>query len=569
MAFTPGPADPAPRSHRRARRRSPTGRVGGRGALIAVTAVAALLAGCASSANTASSAASSGATPSTLTIVTPDTGVVWAMDNGFGGYEAAKNLQATLLRKPFVDSAQGRGVQQQDVYTYGPYLAKSYDVSADGLTYTFHLADAVSAAGNKLTAQDVLWSFQRKFATPTSVLPGVMAPSVTDPDSQFKVIDDKTLSITIPNAGLGTTFLALMADLCGVVYDSTLLKQHVTADDPYAVKWSAENPNYGFGPYRVDSYTPGVSAVLKARSDFVLGTPKIATINIRIVPDAGTRANAVKNGDADIAEWVTPADSATLAADPNVIAPQVDNPNSYLMMPLVTNKPPFDNQQVRQAMAYATPYDQIVQNVYRGLAKRQGPGFLLRNAPGYSDAGFPDYTYDPAKAKELLAQAGFPDGVQFTVAVSAAEPDAKEAAIQIQTAAKAAGFTMTIDEQPASQFAQQRVDHSSQAFILRDYAITLTPPYELLVYTAPGSTNNFADWEYQPFYDALAAGNALPDALSDEAGQAWNAAEKIYLDQAPITFIAQVQPNVLVADKVGGYAWTSDQWIDYSNLYFK
>ena len=110
MAFTPVPADPAPRSHRRARRRSPTGRVGGRGALIAVTAVAALLAGCASSANTASSAASSGATPSTLTIVTPDTGVVWAMDNGFGGYEAAKNLQATLLRKPFVDSAQGRGV---------------------------------------------------------------------------------------------------------------------------------------------------------------------------------------------------------------------------------------------------------------------------------------------------------------------------------------------------------------------------------------------------------------------------------------------------------------------------
>ena len=535
------------------------------------TAAVLLLAACSTSANTAATTAASGtaSTPTALTIVTPDTSIVWSIDNGFGGYEQGKNVQATMLRKPFVDSEQGRGVQQQDVYTYEPYLASGYEVSADGLTYTFTLSDAKSQAGNELTADDVLWSYERKFNTATSVIPGVMAPSLTDPTTQIVKIDDKTVSFTLPNAGLGTTFLALMSDLCGQIYDSKLLKEHVTAEDPYAVKWSAENPNFGFGPYEVTSYQPGASVVMTARDDFVLGKPKVDTINIRIVPDAGTRANAVKNGDADLAEAVTPADSSALAADPAVIAPEVDNPNTFLMMPLVTNKAPFDNVAVRQAMAYATPYDPIVQDVYRGLAKRQGSGFLLKDAPGYSDAGFPDYTYDPEKAKQMLADAGFPNGVEFTLAVSSAEPDAREAAIQIQTAAKAAGFTITLDEQSASEFADQRTSHTSQAFILRDYAITLTPPYELLVYTAPGSTNNFADWEYQPFYDALAAGNALPDALSDEAGKAWNAAEKIYLDQAPITFIAQVQPNVLVSSKVGGYAWTSDQWIDYSNLYFQ
>ena len=528
-------------------------------------AVVLFVASCSSSSN---NQGSSGDSSDTLTLVTPDTGITWSLDNGFGGYEQANNLHATLVKKPYVDSPQGKGVLQQDVYKYEPYLADGYTVSDDGLTYTFTLKDAKSVAGNTLSADDVIWSFERKFATPTSVVPGVMAPSITDPASQIKKIDDRTVSFTLPSAGLGTTFLALMSDLCGQIFDSTLLKEHVSADDPYAVKWSADNPNYGFGPYEVTDYQPGTSVVLSARDDFVGKAPAIKTINIRIVADPGTRSNAVKNGDADFAEGVTPADSSSLASDPNVTVPEVDNPNTFLMMPLVTNKAPFDNPLVRQAMAYATPYDQIVENVYRGLAKRNGPGFLLTDAPNYDGSGFPPYAYDPDKAKALLAQAGKSGGVDFSLAVSAADPDTMEAAIQIQTAAKAGGFNITLDEMPASEFSEQRSNHTSQAFILRDYAITLTPPYELLVYTAPESSNNFADWEYKPFYDALAAGNALPDALSPEAAKAWNAAEKIYLEQSPIVFITQVQPSALLSSKVGGYAWRSDNWVDYSNFYF-
>jgi peptide/nickel transport system substrate-binding protein len=518
-------------------------------------------AGCATSANSGTNGGGS----DTLTIVMPDTSITWSLDNGFGGYEPGNNINATLIRKPYVPSSQA-GTFQQDVYKYEPYLADGYTVSDDKLTYTFKLRPAKSAAGNTLSADDVLWSFERKFNTPTALAPGLMAPSITDPAKQIKKIDDQTVSFTIPQAGLGATFLALMADLFGQIYDSKLLKQHVTPDDPYAVKWSAQNPNYGFGPYTVTNYQPGVSVVLSARQDFVLGPPPIKTINLRIVADAGTRANAVKNGDAQLAESVTPADTDALKSNSAVTVPKVDNPNTYIMLPLVTNKAPFDNVQVRRAMAYATPYQQIIDNVYRGNAVRNGSGFLLRNAPGYDGSGFPDYTYDPAKAKQILAAAGFPNGIAFHLAVSAADPDTVSAATQIQTAAKAAGFDITIDQMPAAQFAEQRSNHTSQAFILRDYAITLSPPYELMVYTAKGSSNNFGDWEYQPFYDAVNAGNALPDALSTQAGKAWNAAERIYLDQSPIVFIAQVQPSVTYSAKVKGFAWRSDNWIDYSHL---
>lgn len=530
----------------------------------ALTVATIAVAGCSSSNNNAGA----GDGGETLTIVTPDTGISWALDNAFGGLEAANNLQATLLRKPYVDSSQ-EGAQQQDTYTYDPYLASGYTVSDDGLTYTFTLTEAKSAAGNTLSADDVVWSFERKWATPTSQSPSIMAPSITDPASQIVKIDDRTVSFTLPQAGLGTTFLALMSDLLSQIYDSTLLKEHASADDPYAVAWSAQNPNHGFGPYEVSEYEPGVRVVMKAREDWIGGDIPIETVNIRIVADAGTRANAVKNGDAQLAESVTPADSDALASDPNVFVPKVDNPNMYLMMPLVTNKAPFDNPLVRKAMAYATPYQPIVDDVYRGLATRNGSGFLLQDAPGYTNEGQIEYSYDPTRAKQLLTEAGFPDGVSFSLAVNAADPDTREAAIQIQTAAREAGFDVRIDQMPGAQFSQQRSEHTSQAFILRDYAITLTPPYELTVYTAPDSSNNFADWEYPPFYEALAAGNALPDALSDEAGAMWNEAEKIYVDQSPIVFIAQVQPSVVLSSDIAGFAQRSDNWIDYANLSYK
>jgi peptide/nickel transport system substrate-binding protein len=527
-----------------------------------VAAATMVVSACGGSANSTSATATKS---DTLTVVTPDTAIAWALDNGFGGLEAANNLHATLLRKPYVKSSKGDSYQQ-DVYKFEPYLAKSYTVSKDGLVYTFTLADAVSAAGNHLTSDDVIWSYKRKFDTPTSVSPAVMSPEITDVDKQFKKIDQHTFSITLANSGYGITLLALISDLTAQIYDSTLLKQHVTASDPYAVKWSAENPNYGFGPYMVKSYQPGVQVLLTANPNYSFGAPKIKNVLIKIVPDAGTRANAVKTGDAGLAEGLNPSDLVALKTGTGTKIGEVDNPNAYMMIPLLTNKAPFNNEKVREAFAWAVPYQQIIDNVYHGLAVRQGSSFLLRTAPGYDGAGFTPFAYDTAKAKALLTGAGLPNGVSFTLTVSAAEPDMREAAVQIQTFAKKAGFNITINQVPAAAFGQGRTDKTFQAFILRDYAITMTPPYQLLVYTAKGGGNNLADWRNTSFYAAYDKGNAQPDALSPTAGKLWNAAEQIFINTAPIVFIAQIQPSVAMRSTVDGYAWRSDNWVDYSNL---
>lgn len=532
--------------------------------IVAVTAAAAILAGCAGS---AASSPGGNSSSDTLTVVTPDTDVVWALDNGFGGLEAEANTQATLLRKPYEKSATGNALQQ-NVYKFEPYLASGYTISNHGLTYTFHLRDAVSAAGNHLTAEDVLWSYERKFHTSTSVSPGVSAPEITDPGKQFKIINTHTISITITQAGYGVTLLALLSDLTSQIYDATLLKKHVTKSDPYAVKWSATHPNYGFGPYGVKNYQSGVSVLLTANPHWILGAPKIKNILMKIIPDAGTRANAVKGGEADLAEDVQPSDLVTLAKGAGTKIATVDDPNAFMEMPLLANKAPFDNTAVRQAMGWAVPYQEIIQNVYKGLAVRKGPGFLLTNTPGYDGSGLTPFAYNPAKAKRMLAAAGYPHGVSFTLDVSTAEPDMEQAAVQIQTYAKRAGFNITIDQVPAAAFATGRTNKTFQAFLLRDYAITLTPGYELLVYTAPDGGNNLAAWYNKSFYASLAKANAATNPLSAQAGKLWNAAERIYINDAPILFIAQIQPDVAMRSDVDGFAWRSDNWIDFSNLYF-
>jgi peptide/nickel transport system substrate-binding protein len=503
----------------------------------------------------------------TLTIVTPDTGITFAEDaDPGGGLEIAANLQASLLQYPYIQGSTG--TLEQDVNKVVPYLASGYTVSADGLVYTFKLRDAISAAGDHLTSEDVIWSWERHFATALGAIKGSAAPVIVDPATQINAINAHTVSFTIAEKQYGSVLLALMTGTLSQIYDATLLKKHVTKADPWAVEWSANNPNYGFGPYEVTSYVAGVQADLTANPHFVLGPPKIKHVVVKIVPDAGTRANLVRTGEAQLAENLVPADLASLESGSGTKTGKVDNPNSYLMIPLVVNKAPFNNPAVRRAFAYAVPYRQIVNDVYYRLAFRNGPSFLSKTAPGYDGSGFTDFKYNPAMAKKLLAKTGFANGVSFTLDVSAAQPDQEQAAIQIQTFAKAAGFNVTIEQLPAAEFGTGFSAHTFQAYLINTKANIVQPGYELGFATSPTGGYNLADWMDPTFYAALATANGYPNPLSKAGGKLFNAAQRILVNSAPIIFVAQMQPTVGISSKLYGFAWTTDSRVNYDNLSF-
>ena len=527
-------------------------------AAIAIAGVL-LLGACSSGSSTASSS-------STFVEVTAAQPQSFSYETSATGYEAAEffmNTGATLIRNKYVSGSGGQSAHE-DYNGFTGVLAKSYDVSSDGLTYTFHLDTAArSNYGNKLTADDVIWTMQRKFAVSTSIVPFISAPFITSA-TQFKKVDDSTVTLTVAKASYGYTALSLLANVGYNIYDASVLKKHTTSSDPWAVKWSGTNANFGFGAYKLTSYTPGQQMVYDANPYYPLGEPKVKRIVQREVADAGQRSNLVKSGDAQIATQLRPADQISLQ---KAKAAQIfDVPtNAYVYMPLLTSKGTFKDVNVRRALAAAIPYDTINKNVYHGRATSNST-ILSDKDPGFDGSGLTANTTDIAKAKSILKAAGYTSPVKFTLTVNNSVPDLMEAAVQIQTSVKAAGFDVTIDAVNSAAFQAGLAAKTFEASIQRDYAVVQSPPYVLSLFYTPKSVINWPDFTNQQLISDIAAGNAAGDPTGAAAGKEWNAAQKVLQDQMPTIYINYVQPLNAFATNVKGYVFRSDNVIDYSQL---
>jgi len=542
-----------------------TTRRGIRTAFAAIAATAALvLSGCAAG---GTDSADDSEEMSSIVVAAAGIPTTWAHDSGAfatSKYDYLTLSQGFLVKNPYIPSDDGV-TMLQDVSSFEGDLAESYEVSDDGLVYTFHLReDAVSAAGNPLTADDVLWTYERKFATPTSSVQFVNRPILTDPATQIQKVDDHTVTFTIEEAGYGFTLLSLLANSTGGIFDSVLLQEHATDDDPYAVTWSDTNwdSNYGFGPYMVESVSGDTEFVMVANPNWWGGTPAIERITFRAIADPATRASALATGEVQAAMALRASESVDLVDNPDVAVPSGSWSNGLLMAPLMTDKAPFDDELVRQAFAYAVPYEQIVDTVYVGRATVDH-GILDKTLPGYTDEGLPEYSYDPEEALALLEEAGL-DEVAFTLTYASGTPDVADAAIQIQSAAADAGFDITLEELPIAAFSSGRAESEYQAVLQRDGAIVQAPSYEISLFTGEGATTNYARWENPEFYAAVDAAIEAGEPTTDEAGQAWAEAESILLTEAPYVFIARPMANWAVAAELAGAQYRTDSTIDWS-----
>lgn len=514
----------------------------------------------------------SGGPRDTIVVVTPDQASNLVRDFGFtagsDNQEVTNSLHAQLIRKPYVEE-EGANVLVQDLYDFEPFLAEDYDVSEDGLTYTFYLREGVlSQQGNELDADDVIWSFKRKFETEGSGMPGFYAPMLYDIDEQIQKIDDYTVSFTVDRAGHGFTLLGNLAENIGSIYDSEYLQEHATPDDPYAVAWGVEDimrSNVGFGAYMIESFTPDQEIVMVANPNYVEGELDIQRIVRRVVPDAATRANMLVSGDADIAMDLRPADQAGFEDNPDVFTP-VASSNLYQSLTLNTQLAPFDQLEVRQALAHAIPYDDIVDDIYQGRAYFY-PHLLDDQAPHYDGSMLPEYSYDPERAAQLLEDAGHSDGVSFTLTVPNATPALQDSAVLIAAAAAEAGFDISISEVPSAQVFTEGLEGRLQASMNLGSAVTMSPPYQLTLLTQPGGGSNTSFWSGPSFDDFQAVMDAAQDAgdvLGPEAAAGWSEAEAMFIENAGVIFMARVMAPYSFRSDVEGYAQRTDRRIDYA-----
>ena len=296
-----------------------------------------------------------------------------------------------------------------------PCLAEKWEVSPNGLTYTFHLRPNVKFQdGSRVTASDVLYSMRRcldpKLGSAVALnylgdIKGAkeLNAGTTTELAGVKVVNPQTVAITI------TKPKAYWIDT--LTYPTAYVVSQAEAKPGVALTADDDIKGAGTGAFKLASYVPDSKAALTANAAYWEGAPKLAGIERPVIIDAGTRHDEYVRGDLDMLQFESPGDLDNDAKDP-ALQDQVKlfkRASTYYIGLNQKAFPAFADVRVRQALAYATDKKKIVQVVFAGK-RDTAQDILAEGIPGF-DPKFQGLPYDPAKAKALLAAAGHANGV--------------------------------------------------------------------------------------------------------------------------------------------------------------
>ena len=324
------------------------------------------------------------------------------------GYEVSWNCYDRLISHE-MKSGPG-GVPYYDRDKFKGELAE--DMNIGDMSVTFKLKkNAKFHDGTPVTAKDVKWSLDRAVSVGGFPTFQMSAGSLTKPE-QFVVVDDNTVRVDFAKKDRLT--IPDLAVIVPCVVNSELVKKNASEKDPWGLEYTKQQ-TAGSGAYKVTKWTAGTEVVMERNDDWVGGPlPKIKRVIWRMVPQAGNRRALLERGDADISYELPFKDFQEMKANGklNVVSLPFSNGIQYIGMNVT--KPPFDNPKVRQAMAYAMPYQKIMDAVLFGLAN---PMFGAA-ADKATEVAWPQptkYVTDMAKAKALLTEAGYADGFETTI----------------------------------------------------------------------------------------------------------------------------------------------------------
>ena len=322
-----------------------------------------------------------------------------------------------------------------------PALAKSWDISPDGKTLTFHLRDNVTFhSGNPLTAEDVVWSMRRLLhlnLAQASVWKSY-GFSKKNIDQQIKALDDYTVQLTLPKANdpqLVIYSLGALGNL-GVLDRKTVLSHEVNSD--WGDRWLTTN-EAGSGPFMLETWQAKDVLRMQRNPNYWREEPKMNRVVLRHFQESQTLRLMVEKGDLDIASNMAVADINALRKDPQLTVEAVQKGTVYYVA-MSMKEAHFANPKVREAVRYLIDY--------QGINKALMPGYgVLHQRP--IKAGMPSTLPDPGykldipRAKKLLAEAGYPDGFDTTLRVLADQPFLN-IAIAVQSTLMQAGINAKI-----------------------------------------------------------------------------------------------------------------------------
>ena len=456
----------------------------------------------------------------------------------------------------------GRVVYDRDKLE--PELAESWQMAPDGNSVTFKLRkNAKFHDGTRVTAKGVKWSFDRAVTVGGFPTFQMAAGSLEKPE-QFEVVDEHTFRVKfIRRDKLSMPDLAVPVPS---IFNSELVKKNATPQDPWGLLWTRNNAAGG-GAFKVESWRSGQEIVYVRNDDWKSGpSPKLRRIVQRDVPNAGNRRALLLKGDIDITFDLPPKDFSERAAEGaavKVSSMPIENAMFYLGMNV--NKPPFDNPKVRQAVAWALPYDKMFDNaIYKRANKLYGAAGPVKTI-AWPQAT--QYKTDVAKAKALMAEAGLAGGLETTLSFDLGGATVGEPmAVLIQEALGAIGIKLQINKIPGATWRAALLKKDMPMLINR-FGGWLDYPEYFFFWCDHGQNAVFNTMGYQnPKLDKLITNARFAESKPIYEGAVKEMIQLAY-DEVPRIPIMQPTMDVAMQKDVQGYQYWFHLQPDYRQLH--
>jgi peptide/nickel transport system substrate-binding protein len=383
---------------------------------------------------------------------------------------------------------------------------------------------------------------------------------------QFVVVDDNTVRIdflrkdrlTIPD----------LAVIVPAIYNSGLVKKHATEKDPWGLEYTKSNTP-GSGAFKVTSWKPGVEVVYTRNDDWKGGPlPKLKRVIWRTIPSAGNRRALMERFDADVSFDLPNKDFAELKSEGKVKVASTPIGNGIFYLGMNVKNPPFDNPKLRQAVAYAVPYQKIMDAAMFGLANPMFGG----KSNDVTSIAWPQptgYNTDMTKAKALMAEAGFGNGLETTISFDLGQGVVNEPiAILIQESLGQIGIKTIINKVPGANWRSEMAK-KSLPMMVNFFSGWLDYPEYFFFWCYHGQNAIFNTMSYQDkTMDELIDGARMAAGTGDTATYDKDVKAFITKSYVEVPRIPLFQPylNVALQKNISGYTYWFHRQLDYRSL---
>jgi len=451
-----------------------------------------------------------------------------------------------------------------DLSVIKPGLAEKWDIkdAGDHWEVTFNLrSGAKFASGNGITADDVVYSFQRVIAQKQG--PSYLfASNIGLTKDSFKAVDPQTVVITLPKTASPQVFLSILTFTVGSIVDSKEVRAH-EANGDMGNGWLLDH-SAGSGPYTVDHWTKEVEVLLKTNPNYGATQPAVANVLVRHVLESTNQQFGLERGDIDIARNLSPDQIAALKGKPGVTTTTGD---SMLLVYIGMNQSvaALADKNVREALRTAIDYDGLVNDLLKGNAKKVQT-LVPQGLMGYNpDAPF---QADPQKAKSLLQQAGQGNLTLELLCPTGTAPGGAawaDIAAKLQSDFANAGITINIKQTQYSTLYDTYRANKHQ-LIMVEWGPDFPDP--------DANVGPFTEFDI----NSIATRQGWKDAIGDKAKAAallldLTQREAAYKDitdyvlhNGPYAVLYQPTEVFGLRSNVKGFAWKANGWVDFAAL---